>query len=720
MTGTEQSRPAKKRPRKSPHYHRLRELERNAARRTLNGNGMNGSLPPLPVADDDDDDDECDDAGGGGGDGMDEDGSEKGGFGTLFGHPYGALPYGNIHLAAPPPASSSPPIKQQWHPDTVRHTGLGPLLRQLNDEQVLSILSFCDGPSLCGAVTSSRFLYVAGHHEELWRDLALRRWGEEGFTVPSPDAASASCNTDGTTDGASKRKNTGCWKDIYAYNHHHNKTSHQSKPPTITLAHDPMPMSGIYSDTFFRSWLCRSFALQPSWLSTHTVPTLPHHEVTTSIFVKEYEEKNIPLLIKGASKTWPALAKGSDHKWNSEYLLKTTANKTFRATSGAAPLPASFSLSNYLKYCTSSTEEAPLYLFDRTFATKVPQLLEDFDGGLKDSCAWWKRGDEESGHDLFSVLGEGGRPDYQWLIVGPKRSGSCFHIDPNCTHAWNAPIIGRKRWIFYPPGVTPPGVFPSPSGDDVCMPISIGEWFLTFWDAHVERRKDPDVARRPLECTAYPGDVLFVPHGWWHMVLNIGDDDDDAVGSGGESKDDRGVSVALTRNYVSASNLSDVLRFLDTRVSQISGCRDRKEAVPPEELGREFRRALLSVEKETNTKVVGGRVEEEKKCDESQNNDSDRGKWVDLLERAEKRSKEGWGCGAWVDLSTPCTNNNSGLSNDSNASNEEKQRSATTGSSILARAKQQSCPTEDAALGANRSGTAATSSSSGGFSFSFL
>ena len=91
------------------------------------------------------------------------------------------------------------------------------------------------------------------------------------------------------------------------------------------------------------------------------------------------------------------------------------------------------------------------------------------------------------------------------------RSGSCFHIDPNCTHAWNAPIIGRKRWIFYPPGVTPPGVFPSPDGDDVCMPISIGEWFLTFWDQHVERRNDPDVRRRPLECTACPGDVLFVP-----------------------------------------------------------------------------------------------------------------------------------------------------------------------------------------------------------------
>ena len=57
---------------------------------------------------------------------------------------------------------------------------------------------------------------------------------------------------------------------------------------------------------------------------------------------------------------------------------------------------------------------------------------------------------------------------------------------------------------------------------------------------------------------ACPGVVLFVPHGWWHMLMNIGDRDDD--------HDGWGASVVLTRNYVSASNLPDVLRFLDTRV----------------------------------------------------------------------------------------------------------------------------------------------------------
>lgn len=76
-----------------------------------------------------------------------------------------------------------------------------------------------------------------------------------------------------------------------------------------------------------------------------------------------------------------------------------------------------------------------MYLFDRTFAKKCPELLEDFEGGLRETCPFWcaewdgAHGMDEVGdgdgscgyHDLLRVLGEERRPDYQWLIVGPKR-----------------------------------------------------------------------------------------------------------------------------------------------------------------------------------------------------------------------------------------------------------------------------------------------------------
>ncbi|KAL7550677.1 hypothetical protein ACHAWF_013894 [Thalassiosira exigua] len=388
----------------------------------------------------------------------------------LFAHPYGVLPHGNVH------ASSSG--------DAVRTRGLGPHLRRLNDEQISTVLSYVDGPSLGrGVAIASRFLYVFGHQDELWRDLTLRRWGELGFEVPplAPPPKSVDCDREDNGGGEGGSWSSACWKEIYAFNH----LLDAGRLEESRRRHIPLRVAGVYSDVLFRPFLCRSFALRPSWLSVHTVPTLDREEVTTE-----------------------------------------------RATSGAAPLPAKFGMEDYMNYCARSAEEAPLYLFDRTFASQCPELLEDWDCALRKSCPWWAPGNKEAGHDLFGVLGEGRRPDHQWLIVGPKR---CVAASFALVTAAASFSICFKRWIFYPPGASPPGVHPSPSGDDVCMPISLGEWFLSYWDSHVARRSDADPRRRPLECTSRPGDVLFVPHAWWHMVLHLGDEDDGGdVGDSGD------------------------------------------------------------------------------------------------------------------------------------------------------------------------------------------
>lgn len=690
-------------------------MEKEAARRAYCGNGMSGTLPPLPCANDEDEDED--------------------GCSTLFGHPYGALPHGNIHL------SSSAGDRD------VRRRGLGQLLCACNDEQLLHVLSYLDGSTLAmGVVQCSHYLYVLGHHEEVWRDLVLRRWGHVGFTVPEQEKRSGMRNN-----------NKGCWKDIYAYNHHHQQQQKQQQHerhsnilarhhPTTT--HTPIVMAGIYSDTLYRSWLCRSFTMRKSWLATQTVPTLPHSVMTTDLFIREYENKNIPLVIQGATRTWKAV-----RTWDDTYLRNVTSsssssggdidsiqqqqqqNVMFRATSGAAPLPAQFTMSNYLNYCSCATEESPLYLFDRSYASKCTQLYTDHYADLCRTCPWWDGGATNiHGHDLFGLLGEMRRPDYQWLIVGPMRSGSNFHIDPNCTHAWNAPIIGRKRWIFYPPGATPPGVFPSTNGDDVCMPISIGEWFLTYWNEHVGRRSDVDVGKRPLECTVCPGDILFIPHGWWHMVINIGDEDDDDNENDNGRRRSSGASVALTRNYVSASNLPDVLRFLDTRIGQISGCRDRlgEGAIAPEDLGREFRNAMLLGEEDvfmTTVEEGQNQNEEDVACDDEKKCDGDDGArcvhmtrrrttgiWADLLIKSEARAKEGWSCDAWTDLPSPsrAATTTAKLSTD----NDDRR---TMKSSILSRAKRPaSALYESDGQGGGDAAVVLSSSTTDGFSFSFL
>lgn len=434
--------------RKPSHFEQ--KILSEAAGRTLNGNGAS-VLPPLPIDEQEDDD----------------------GLGCLFGHPYGALPYGNIYM-------TDPLVRDQ-----VRRNGLG-IMMHMNDEQVVSILSFADGETLAQVVQCSRFFYVAGHHDELWRDLTLRKYGSVGFDF------------------------TESWKDTFI------STEFVHDDREKRPHHQPISMKGIYSDTFFRSWLCRSFAIKQSWIDVQTVPCEDHSSLSLSRFLQEYEEKNYPVIIKNATKSWPAIK-----KWNKDYLIKHTNGLKFRATSGAAPLPAEFSMESYAKYCDSTVEEAPLYLFDRTFVDKCPQLLNDYFDDLKETCPFFND-QAKHGTDLFSLLGKKKRPDHRWIIMGPKRSASSFHIDPNGTHAWNAPIVGRKRWIFYPPGINPPGVYPSKCGDDVAMPISLGEWFLSYWNDHVKQRSHKDPTKRPLECTVEPGDILFVPHGMVALRAELG------------------------------------------------------------------------------------------------------------------------------------------------------------------------------------------------------
>ncbi|RBQ87253.1 hypothetical protein VDGD_04287 [Verticillium dahliae] len=190
----------------------------------------------------------------------------------------------------------------------------------------------------------------------------------------------------------------------------------------------------------------------------------------------------------------------------------------------------------------NTTDESPLYLFDKKFAEKMHIKV-----GREEGAAYWKP--ECFGPDLFELLGDE-RPAHRWLIIGPERSGSTFHKDPNATSAWNAVLQGSKYWIMFPPSVSVPGVFVSRDASEVTSPISIAEWLETF---HDEARQLPEC----IEGVCHAGEILHVPSGWWHLVVNL------------ES------GIALTQNFVPKSpslhHLSEALSFLRDKADQVTG-----------------------------------------------------------------------------------------------------------------------------------------------------
>lgn len=100
-------------------------------------------------------------------------------------------------------------------------------------------------------------------------------------------------------------------------------------------------------------------------------------------------------------------------------------------------------LKYFLKYLWNNKDDSPLYIFDSTFDEDkfAKRLLHDY------------RVPTYFNEDLFHLVGERRRPPYRWFLVGSERSGTCVHIDPLATSAWNTLIVGKKRWVLFPPHV---------------------------------------------------------------------------------------------------------------------------------------------------------------------------------------------------------------------------------------------------------------------------
>jgi hypothetical protein len=289
----------------------------------------------------------------------------------------------------------------------------------------------------------------------------------------------------------------------------------------------------LFSDVLYRPFYCAFTPLKPfveNIPSHNKIPRLQN--LTPDEFSSEWSTR--PFILTSPVKEWPIFS-----KWSTESLLKDYGSTRFRAEA------VDWSLKTYISYMYNNSDESPLYLFDRGFAEKMKLITAK----TVEGAAYWAP--ECFGEDLFAVLGDQ-RPDSRWLIMGPERSGSTFHKDPNATSAWNAPLTGSKYWLMFPSSANlppPPGVILSDDSSEITSPLSIAEYMLSF---HALARATPGCR----EGICFAGEVLHVPSGWFHLVLNLEE------------------SIALTQNFVPQKKLSEVLRFLRDCSDQVSGFKD--------------------------------------------------------------------------------------------------------------------------------------------------
>ena len=110
--------------------------------------------------------------------------------------------------------------------------------------------------------------------------------------------------------------------------------------------------------------------------------------------------------------------------------------------------------------------------------------------------------------------------DHLALTIGRDQQGLTFHRH---NAAWNVVVYGAKRWILYDVKRIGPDINRlKRMTRDVNRPIQLStpDWIRKLYPK--DDRMD-EIRNHGHDCVQRAGDLLYVPKGWAHMVINIGD-----------------------------------------------------------------------------------------------------------------------------------------------------------------------------------------------------
>ena len=237
----------------------------------------------------------------------------------------------------------------------------------------------------------SRAFYVYTYHDPLWRDITIRYFG-------------------GSWSGFKQS-----WRSTFKQRYNLSMTSDV-----------PIIVRNMYSDYLFASYhganspihtLCDVKLTSTGEIDVTKDTITRVSGISSKQFKLQFSEKNLPCIITDIVPKWKAFT-----EWNMQSLARRFGTETFRAEAVDLPLEEYVTYSSRIER-KEFTEESPLYLFDKYFGDRCPLLAQEYSVP------------EYFSQDLFQFINKDGggsvRPDYRWIIIGPTRSGSTFHVDPN-------------------------------------------------------------------------------------------------------------------------------------------------------------------------------------------------------------------------------------------------------------------------------------------------
>ena len=266
-------------------------------------------------------------------------------------------------------------------------------------------------------------------------------------------------------------------------------------------------------------------------------------QLSVETFLSDYLQRNRPIIVTGAMRSWKALK-----KWTPHHLASRFGNEQVQIYGDLFRLTNITSLSEYLnKYfgrggMARDSRGAVPYVrwYSHLIGNEgVPWADEVFRQIADD----WARPDffPSNSYALpYCAPSDNIDPSRDWfpargLFISAQGGRTRLHTDPWCSDALLCQIYGEKEFVMYEPTQAP---YLTAGGKSVDVEAPDLRTFADFPRAQVAVR---DILR--------PGEILLVPAGWYHHFKSTSD------------------SISLTWNFVHLCRQSEFTSYIASGLS---------------------------------------------------------------------------------------------------------------------------------------------------------
>jgi len=239
-----------------------------------------------------------------------------------------------------------------------------------------------------------------------------------------------------------------------------------------------------------------------------TIDVVDVNYFSMSVFRANYALKK-PLVVRGGAKNWAAQTLWTKSFMKEQYgsARVTPQADTNQPTTGEGMgfqtfLESMNSDPQLSEYNSSSrARESPLYVFQRWWDI---MSREEFQKAVNSMMLW-------------EILGKPDQFD-QYIMIGSNGTGLFWHAH-DC--AWNACIQGKRRWFLFSGGTDDADSIQHQELKDhiqTYREAGMRVWADSYYPSLPKEHK-----RHILQCVQEKGDMIYVPQGVEHAVVNYGD-----------------------------------------------------------------------------------------------------------------------------------------------------------------------------------------------------